>query len=88
VINFDAVALKELLENEVLPIVREFLQVRGLTLSEEKTKITHIDKGFHYCPVKKRARSINFPRSEVIFVITTKQGSLWAKVQILADSRY
>jgi RNA-directed DNA polymerase len=39
---------KELLENEVLPVVREFLQVRGLTLSEEKTKITHIDKGFDF----------------------------------------
>ena len=39
---------KELLENEVLPVVREFLQERGLTLSEEKTKITHIDKGFDF----------------------------------------
>lgn len=39
---------KELLENEVLPIVREFLNARELTLSEEKTKITHIDKGFDF----------------------------------------
>lgn len=39
---------KELLENEVLPIVREFLNVRGLTLSEEKTKITHINNGFDF----------------------------------------
>jgi RNA-directed DNA polymerase len=39
---------KEMLENEVLPIVREFLQVRGLTLSEEKTMITHIDEGFDF----------------------------------------
>jgi RNA-directed DNA polymerase len=36
---------KELLENEVIPVVREFLKARGLTLSEEKTKITHISKG-------------------------------------------
>ncbi len=39
---------KELLENEVKPLVREFLKVRGLTLSEEKTKITHIDEGFDF----------------------------------------
>jgi len=39
---------RETLENEVLPIVREFLKVRGLTLSEEKTKITHIDEGFDF----------------------------------------
>ena len=39
---------KEMLEQEILPIVREFLQARGLTLSEEKTKITHIDDGFDF----------------------------------------
>ena len=36
---------KELLENHVKPLVIEFLQTRGLTLSEEKTKITHIEEG-------------------------------------------
>ena len=41
-------ASKELLQNEILPIVREFLHARGLTLSEEKTKITHIGKGFDF----------------------------------------
>jgi RNA-directed DNA polymerase len=39
---------KEILENKVLPIVREFLQERGLALSEEKTKITHIEDGFDF----------------------------------------
>jgi len=39
---------KEMLEQEILPIISEFLQVRGLTLSEEKTKITHIDEGFDF----------------------------------------
>jgi RNA-directed DNA polymerase len=39
---------KEILENEVKPLVCEFLQARGLTLSEEKTKITHIDEGFDF----------------------------------------
>ena len=38
----------ELLQNEVLPIVRAFLTERGLQLSEEKTLITHIDDGFDF----------------------------------------
>lgn len=39
---------KEILENEVLPIVKEFLQERGLELSLEKTKITYIEEGFDF----------------------------------------
>jgi RNA-directed DNA polymerase len=39
---------KEVLENEVKPLISEFLAVRGLTLSEEKTKITHIRDGFDF----------------------------------------
>ncbi|KAA5365169.1 group II intron reverse transcriptase/maturase, partial [Phocaeicola dorei] len=39
---------KELLENHVKPLVIEFLQARGLTLSEEKTKITHIEEGVDF----------------------------------------
>jgi RNA-directed DNA polymerase len=39
---------KELLEQEVMPIVEEFMRERGLTLSPEKTKITHIDEGFDF----------------------------------------
>lgn len=38
----------ELLRNEVLPLVRDFLKERGLQLSEEKTVITHIDDGFDF----------------------------------------
>lgn len=38
----------ELLETEVKPLVAEFLAERGLRLSPEKTKITHIDKGFDF----------------------------------------
>ena len=36
------------LENEILPLIHTFLQSRGLTLSSEKTVITHIDKGFDF----------------------------------------
>jgi RNA-directed DNA polymerase len=39
---------KEWLENEVKPVVEEFLAERGLTLSLEKTKITHITEGFDF----------------------------------------
>jgi RNA-directed DNA polymerase len=39
---------KELLENEVKPLVENFLKERGLILSEEKTKVTHIGKGFDF----------------------------------------
>jgi RNA-directed DNA polymerase len=39
---------KEVLEKEVKPLIREFLHQRGLTLSQEKTKITHIDEGFDF----------------------------------------
>jgi RNA-directed DNA polymerase len=39
---------KELLEQEVKPLVEQFLQVRGLTLSPQKTKITSINEGFDF----------------------------------------
>lgn len=39
---------KEVLENEVKPMVREFLKERGLELSEEKTLITNISDGFDF----------------------------------------
>jgi RNA-directed DNA polymerase len=39
---------KEVLEAKVLPAVRRFMASRGLALSEEKTRITHIDDGFDF----------------------------------------
>lgn len=41
-------ATKEVLTEKVKPIVEAFLRERGLTLSEEKTKITHIEDGFDF----------------------------------------
>ena len=38
----------ELLEEQILPEIRGFLEERGLELSLEKTKITHISKGFDF----------------------------------------
>lgn len=39
---------KEILENKVLPAITQFLLERGLTLSREKTLITHINQGFDF----------------------------------------
>lgn len=39
---------KEVLEQKVKPVVESFLRERGLELSKEKTKITHIDDGFDF----------------------------------------
>lgn len=39
---------KEILEEQVKPAVMAFLRERGLDLSEEKTRITHIDDGFDF----------------------------------------
>ena len=45
---------KELLEEGVLPIIRDFLRERGLELAEDKTVITHVNDGFDFlgCNVK------------------------------------
>jgi RNA-directed DNA polymerase len=39
---------KEILENEALPVITEFLKLRGLELSKEKTRIIHIKEGFNF----------------------------------------
>lgn len=43
---------RELLEEKIKPRVVTFLKGRGLTLSEEKTKITHIEDGFDFLGFK------------------------------------
>jgi len=39
---------EELLNDEVIPLVEKFLSERGLNLSQEKTRITHINDGFDF----------------------------------------
>lgn len=39
---------REILENKVKPVIETFLKCRGLTLSKEKTQVTHINKGFNF----------------------------------------
>jgi len=47
-------ATREVLENKVMPAVETFLKERGLELSKEKTKITHISEGFDFLGVNIR----------------------------------
>jgi RNA-directed DNA polymerase len=39
---------QELLENEVKPLIEQFMRERGLELSAEKTGLTHIEDGFDF----------------------------------------
>ncbi len=41
-------ASKELLDNDVKPVVEQFIEERGLSLSAEKTLISHINEGFDF----------------------------------------
>jgi len=41
-------ASREMIVNEIEPLVKTFLSKRGLSLSPEKTKITHIREGFDF----------------------------------------
>lgn len=62
-------ANKEVLEEKVKPVVVEFLKVRGLTLSERKTKITHISDGFNFLGFnlrKYKGKMLNKPSKESV----------------------
>ncbi len=39
---------KEVLQEVIIPLINTFLQIRGVVLSKEKTKITHINEGFDF----------------------------------------
>jgi RNA-directed DNA polymerase len=41
-------ATQEVLEEEVKPVITAFLAERGLSLSEDKTRITHIEEDFNF----------------------------------------
>jgi RNA-directed DNA polymerase len=43
-----AASTYEALKYEVIPLVKDFLSVRGLSLSKDKSKITHINDGFDF----------------------------------------
>ena len=45
---------KAFLEQEVQPLVEQFLAERGLALSREKTRVTHIEEGFDFLGTRVR----------------------------------
>ncbi len=68
---------KNLLENNVLPAIEDFLSTRGLNLSPEKTKITYIRNGFTFLgqSIRKRGRVLRItPSLESIKSVIQKVG--------------
>ena len=73
---------KRLLEEKVRPAVETFLAERGLTLSEEKTKITHIKDGFNFLGqnFRKRGNVLHItPAKEGVLALIRKIGTLIRK---------
>ena len=73
---------KRILEQSVKPAVEEFLAERGLTLSEEKTVITHIRDGFTFLgqTFRKHGRKLHIkPSDEGIKALIEKVGTLIRK---------
>lgn len=83
-------ASREVLELKVLPAVRQFMAARGLELSEEKTRITHIAMGFDFLgqnvrkygskllikPAKKSIKSIDKVRAIIADYASATQEEL------------
>jgi RNA-directed DNA polymerase len=66
---------KELLENEVKPLVAGFLEQRGLELSGEKTRISYIDDGFDFLGFnirKYKGKLLTKPSKSAVKSVKTK----------------
>ncbi|WP_121967524.1 group II intron reverse transcriptase/maturase [Myroides sp. N17-2] len=75
---------RDVLENEIKPMIAEFLAERGLTLSEEKTKISNIKEGFDFLGFNIRKYG------DTVLTKPTKDGvkKLTAKVkQVIKDNK-
>ena len=73
---------KRLLEEKVKPAVIKFLAERGLALSEEKTKFTHIKNGFTFLgqTFRKRGKKLHIkPSKEGILALIQKVGTIITK---------
>jgi RNA-directed DNA polymerase len=73
---------KHLLETQVKPVVERFLAERGLTLSEEKTSITHIKHGFKFLgqTFRKNGNVLRItPATEGVLALKRKVGDLCRK---------
>ena len=73
---------KRLLEGSVKPAIEAFLAERGLTLSEEKTVLTHIKDGFTFLgqTFRKHGRVLHItPAIEGVLALKRKVGALIRK---------
>jgi RNA-directed DNA polymerase len=73
---------KRILETMVKPAIEEFLAKRGLTLSEEKTAITHIRDGFTFLgqSLRKHLKTLHItPAKEGVQLLVRKVGTLTRK---------
>ncbi len=73
---------KRLLEKQVQPAVTAFLEERGLSLSEQKTSITHIKHGFTFLgqTFRKRGNVLHItPATEGVLALIGKVGRLSRK---------
>ena len=73
---------KRLLENQIKPAVEGFLVERGLTLSQEKTVITYIKKGFTFLgqTFRKHGRVLHItPSVKGVLALVRKVGTLIRK---------
>jgi len=73
---------KRLLERKIQPAVERFLAERGLTLSKEKTEISHIRDGFTFLgqTFRKRGRKLHIkPSIEGVLALKRKVGTLIRK---------
>ena len=53
----------------IIPVIKEWLKERGLTLSQEKTHITHVGKGFNFLGFHIRqfkGKTFTFPQKEKV----------------------
>ncbi len=62
---------KEMLEDEVRPLIEQFMRERGLELSPEKTKITHIEDGFDF--LGQNVRKYRNGKRHVLLIKPSKQ---------------
>ena len=73
---------KTILENNVLPAVKGFLEERGLKLSEEKTRITYIRHGFTFLgqDFRKHGKTLHItPSKEGVLTLIRKLGTVIRK---------
>ncbi|HAT1130665.1 TPA: group II intron reverse transcriptase/maturase [Legionella pneumophila subsp. pneumophila] len=83
----------EILKEKVIPIIVNFLAQRGLSLSQEKTKIVHIEEGFDFLGFnvrKYKGKYLTKPSRSSIKAIkgkikeTVRQGYGWSGAELIS----